>query len=70
LQAPFLIYAERKDVVMEDCVTRLNTAIAVLGSVETYGKRNLLNLGGAIDLLEGVLRSLITEPEDMAEEQS
>lgn len=43
---------------MNEVMTKVNMAIQVLNHIETSGKQNLLNLGGAIDLLETVVATL------------
>ena len=40
---------------MTETINKLNMAIHVLNHIDTCGKQNLLNLGGAIDLLENVV---------------
>ena len=59
---------------MTETINKLNMAIHVLNHIDTCGKQNLLNLGGAIDLLENVVTELgqmqVTEKdaEQVAEE--
>lgn len=43
---------------MEDNITKLNTVVYILNHIETSGKQNLLNLGGAIDILEGIVAEM------------
>jgi hypothetical protein len=43
---------------MRDIIKKINTATMVLSNIDVRGKNNLLNLGGAIDLLEGVAAQL------------
>ena len=43
---------------MRDIIKKINTATMVLSNIDVRGKNNLLNLGGAIDLLEGVSAQL------------
>lgn len=43
---------------MKEIIKKINTATMVLGNIDVRGKNNLLNLGGAIDLLESVAAQL------------
>lgn len=43
---------------MDEIINRLSKAVFVLNHIDTAGKQNLLNLGGAIDLIEDVIKSL------------
>lgn len=43
---------------MRDIIKKINTATMVLSNIDVRGKNNLLNLGGAIDLLDGVAAQL------------
>lgn len=43
---------------MTETISKINMAIHVLNHIDTCGKQNLLNLGGAIDLLENVVAEL------------
>lgn len=43
---------------MTEVITKINMAIQVLNHINTSGKQNLLNLGGAIGLLEEVAGDL------------
>ena len=43
---------------MRDIIKKINTATMVLSNIDVRGKNNLLNLGGEIDLLEGVAAPL------------
>ena len=43
---------------MRDIIKKINTATMVLSNIDVRGKNNLLKLGGAIDLLEGVAAQL------------
>ena len=43
---------------MRDIIKKINTATMVLSNIDVRRKNNLLNLGGAIDLLEGVAAQL------------
>lgn len=54
---------------MTEVITKINMAIQVLNHINTSGKQNLLNLGGAIGLLEEVAEELnkAAETEQAAE---
>ena len=43
---------------MTEVISKINMAIHVLNHIDTCGKQNLLNLGGAIDLLENIVAEL------------
>lgn len=43
---------------MKEIIKKINTATMVLGNIDVRGKNNLLNLGGAIDMLEGIAAQL------------
>lgn len=43
---------------MNENINKLSTAVYVLNHIETAGKQNLLNLGGAIGIIEEVIESL------------
>lgn len=43
---------------MNENISKLSTAAYVLNHIDTAGKQNLLNLGGAIGIIEEVIESL------------
>lgn len=43
---------------MKEIIKRIDTAVRVLNNIEVKQKQNLLNMGGVIDLLEGVIIDL------------
>ncbi len=43
---------------MDKNINSLATAVYVLNQIDIHGKQNLLNLGGAIDMIEGVIHAL------------
>lgn len=52
---------------MNKNVNDLTTAVYVLNHIEVSGKQNLLNLGGAIDLIEGVIKVLSVPDQEKSE---
>ena len=46
---------------MDDKIERLHTALMVLNTIDVRGKQNMLNLGGAIDLIENVIKMMVDE---------
>lgn len=45
---------------MNDVINKLNTVVFVLNQIGVNGKQNLLNLGGAIDMIESAINDLTT----------
>lgn len=43
---------------MKEIIKRIDAAVRVLNNIEVRQKQNLLNMGGVIDLLEGVSADL------------
>ena len=43
---------------MKEIIKRIDAAVRVLNNIEVKQKQNLLNMGGVIDLLEGVIIDL------------
>lgn len=43
---------------MTENISKLNTVVFVLNQIGVNGKQNLLNLGGAIDMIESVISDL------------
>lgn len=52
---------------MEENINRLIAVVNALNHIETSGKQNLLNLGAAIDIVEGVIADL-RKPEEEEKE--
>ena len=42
----------------EEIYGRLTSVINALNAIETHGRNNLLNLGGSINILEEIARSI------------
>lgn len=42
----------------EEIYTKLISVVNALNSIETHGRNNLLNLGGAINIIEEVARTI------------
>lgn len=56
---------------MNDVINKLNTVVFVLNQIGVNGKQNLLNLGGAIDMIESAINDLTTaEHKDEDEEEA
>lgn len=55
---------------MDENIKKLNTVVLVLNQIGVNGKQNLLNLGGAIDLIENVISDLAGANEAAAEEDN
>ena len=43
---------------MKEIIKKIDAAVRVLNNIEVKQKQNLLNMGGVIDLLEGVIIDL------------
>ena len=43
---------------MNDVINKLSTVVLVLNQIGVNGKQNLLNLGGAIDMIESTINDL------------
>ncbi|MCM1221471.1 MAG: hypothetical protein NC548_44030 [Lachnospiraceae bacterium] len=54
---------------MNENIKKLNTVLFVLNQIGVNGKQNLLNLGGAIDMIEGVINDLAGTDENEAKEE-
>lgn len=43
---------------MDENINKLNAVLSALNHIDTHGKQNLLNLGAAIEIIEGVVADL------------